>query len=104
VTCSPAATPESPDRGGPAGYALCGQSAGWVLRLAHEKTTWGYRRIHGELLVLGVKVTASTVWEILQRAGIDPPQRTATTWATSCAPRRTPSSPPTSSQHDTDRR
>ncbi|MEU5943629.1 integrase core domain-containing protein [Micromonospora sp. NPDC047548] len=54
-----------------------------VLRLAGENTTWGYRRIHGELLVLGVKVAASTVWEILQQAGIDPaPQRTATTWAT----------------------
>jgi hypothetical protein len=54
-----------------------------VLRLARENTTWGYRRIHGELLVLGVKVAASTVWEILQQAGIDPvPQRTATTWAT----------------------
>jgi transposase len=54
-----------------------------VLRLARENPTWGYRRIHGELLVLGVKVAASTVWAILQRAGIDPaPQRTATTWAT----------------------
>ena len=54
-----------------------------VLRLARENTTWGYRRIHGELLVLGVKVAASTVWEILQQAGIDPaPQRTAITWAT----------------------
>jgi hypothetical protein len=54
-----------------------------VLRLARENTTWGYRRIHGELLVLGVKVAASTVWEILQQAGIDPaPQRTTTTWAT----------------------
>ena len=52
-----------------------------VLRLARENPTWGYRR--GELLVLGVKVAASTVWEILQQAGIDPaPQRTATTWAT----------------------
>jgi hypothetical protein len=36
-----------------------------VLRLARENTTRGYRRIHGELLVLGVKVAASTVWEIL---------------------------------------
>lgn len=50
-----------------------------VLRLARENTTWGYRRIHGELLVLGVKIAASTVWEILQQAGIDPaPQRTTT--------------------------
>ena len=32
-----------------------------VLRLAQENTGWGYRRIHGELLVLGVKVAASTV-------------------------------------------
>ncbi len=54
-----------------------------VLRLARENTTWGYRRIHGELLVLGLKVAASTVWEILHQAGIDPaPQRTSTTWAT----------------------
>jgi hypothetical protein len=43
-----------------------------VLRLARENSTWGYRRIHGELLVLGVKVAASTVWEILHEAGIDP--------------------------------
>jgi putative transposase len=54
-----------------------------VLRLARENPTWGYRRIHGELAVLGIKVAASTVWEILRAAGIDPaPQRTATTWAT----------------------
>jgi putative transposase len=54
-----------------------------VLRLARENSTWGYRRIHGELLVLGVTVAASTVWEILHEAGIDPaPQRTSDTWAT----------------------
>jgi putative transposase len=53
-----------------------------VLRLARENPTWGYRRIHGELTVLGIKVAASTVWEILRAAGIDPaPQRTTTTWA-----------------------
>jgi hypothetical protein len=28
--------------------------------------------VHGELLVLGVKVAASTVWQILRDAGIDP--------------------------------
>jgi putative transposase len=53
-----------------------------VLRLAGENPCWGYRRIHGELLVLGIKIAASTVWEILQQAGIGPaPERTCTTWA-----------------------
>ena len=42
----------------------------------------GYRRIHGELAGLGVKVAASTAWEILKNAGIDPaPRRTAATWS-----------------------
>jgi putative transposase len=45
----------------------------WLVR---ENPAWGYRRVHGELLVLGVKVAASTVWEILHEAGIDPaPER-----------------------------
>jgi transposase InsO family protein len=53
-----------------------------VLRLARENPNWGYRRIHGELLVLGVKVAASTVWEVLKDAGIDPaPERASSTWA-----------------------
>jgi putative transposase len=53
-----------------------------VLRLARENPCWGYRRIHGELLVPGIKVAASTVWEILHQAGIGPaPERTAATWA-----------------------
>jgi transposase len=53
-----------------------------VLRLVRENPGWGYRHVHGELLVLGVKVAASTVWEILQDAGIDPaPERAAGTWA-----------------------
>ena len=55
--------------------------AALILRLARENPL-GYRRIHGELLVLGIKVAASTVSEILQQAGIDPaPERTTTTWA-----------------------
>jgi transposase len=53
-----------------------------VLRLARENPSWGYRRLHGELLVLGVKVAASTVWEILKEAGTDPaPERASSTWA-----------------------
>jgi transposase len=47
-----------------------------VLRLVHENPSWEYRRVHGELQVLGVKVAASTVSEILKDAGIDPaPER-----------------------------
>ena len=53
-----------------------------VLRLVRENPSWGYRRVHGELLVLGVKVAASTVWEILKDAGVDPaPERASSTWA-----------------------
>jgi putative transposase len=53
-----------------------------VLRLVRDNPGWGYRRVHGELLVLGVKVAASTVWEILRDTGIDPaPERCTTTWA-----------------------
>lgn len=50
-----------------------------VLRLARENGTWGYRRIHRELALLGITVAASTVWEILKDAGVDPaPERAAT--------------------------
>jgi transposase len=52
-----------------------------VLRLVRENPSWGYRRVHGELLTLGIKDAASTVWEILRESGIDPaPDRATTTW------------------------
>ena len=42
----------------------------------------GYRRIHGELAGLGVKVAASNVWEILKAGGVDPAplRQTGPTW------------------------
>ena len=53
-----------------------------VLRLARENPGWGYRRIHGELAGLGIKLAPSTVWEILHRARIGPaPRRSGPTWA-----------------------
>src|SRR5258708_7361219 len=52
-----------------------------VLRVARGNSCWGYRRIHGELATLGIKVAASTVWEILREHGVTPaPQRQSTTW------------------------
>jgi len=53
-----------------------------VCRLAKENPGWGYRRIHGELAGLGIKLAPSTVWEILHRARIGPaPRRAGPTWA-----------------------
>jgi transposase InsO family protein len=52
-----------------------------VLRVASENSSWGYRRIQGELAGLGYPIAASTVWSILKRAGIDPaPRRDGPTW------------------------
>jgi len=53
-----------------------------AISLATENPGWGYRRIHGELAGLGYQIGASTIWKILNSAGIDPsPRRAGPTWA-----------------------
>src|ERR1022692_3291945 len=52
-----------------------------VIRIATDNPAWGHRRVQGELVKLGHPIAASTVWQILHAAGIDPaPRRTGPTW------------------------
>ena len=59
----------------PGGPTIAGGLRALVLRLARDNPSWGYRRIHGELIGLGYRIGASTVWKILTGAGIDPSPR-----------------------------
>jgi putative transposase len=52
-----------------------------VVRLARENPRWGYQRIHGELLRLGVRVSASSVRRVLRGHGLDPaPRGPSSSW------------------------
>jgi len=51
-----------------------------ILRLGRENSRWGYQRIRGELLKLGVRVSATTIATVLRRAGLGPAPRRGPTW------------------------
>jgi putative transposase len=52
-----------------------------VVRLARENPRWGYQRIKGELLRLGVRSSATAIRTTLRRHGLDPaPRRSSGTW------------------------
>jgi len=68
-----------PHRGGrpPVGAKL----AMLIEQMARENPAWGYRRIQGDLLGLGIRVAASTIWRVLKRLRIPPaPQRSRSSW------------------------
>jgi hypothetical protein len=57
-----------------------------IVRLASENPRWGYQRIQGELLRLGMRVSATAIRTTLRRHGMDPaPRPSATTWRRSYA-------------------
>jgi hypothetical protein len=52
-----------------------------IVRFGRENPRWGYQRIRGELLKLGLRISATTVRTILLRNGLDPaPRRAGPTW------------------------
>src|SRR4029453_11937458 len=78
VTGRPALDLPTPSPGRP---PIAEETRHLVLRLATENPTWGHRRVHGELVGLGYRVAASTIWKILNCAGVDPaPRRAGPTW------------------------
>jgi putative transposase len=52
-----------------------------VLRLARENPRWGYQLIRGELMRLGVQVSASSIATLLRRAGLRPAPRRGPSWS-----------------------
>ena len=82
MTSSAAAGAPGPGAAGPAGQRPAGTSGPWSSGWPARIRDGGYRRIHGELAGLGVKVAASTVWEILKANGINPARRrTGPAWS-----------------------
>jgi hypothetical protein len=67
---------------GKTGRPPAGASGHWCSGWPARTPNGGYRRIHGQLAGVGVRVAASTVWEILKNAGIDPaPRRPGPSWS-----------------------
>jgi hypothetical protein len=50
--------------------------------MARENPRWGYMRIEGELLKLGISVSATTIATVLRRSGLGPaPRRLGPSWS-----------------------
>jgi hypothetical protein len=61
---------------------LAASTRSLILRLARENPRWGYVRIQGELLKLGISVSATTIATVLRVSGLGPaPRRIGPSWS-----------------------
>jgi hypothetical protein len=61
---------------------LAAATRGLIVRLAQENPRWGYVRIQGELLKLGISVSATTIATVLRVSGLGPaPRRIGPSWS-----------------------
>jgi hypothetical protein len=80
---------------GPGRPPLATTTRGLILRLARENPRWGYMRIQGELLQLGISVSATTVATVVRVSGLGPaPRRIGPSWSAFLAPKRRACSAP----------
>jgi transposase InsO family protein len=69
-------------RHGPGRPALDQEKVELIVRMAKENSRWGYLRIRGELLKLGVRVSATAIRSALRRHGLGPaPRRSGPSWS-----------------------
>src|SRR6266542_3637661 len=69
-------------RRGPGRRGLDPETVELIVRLARENPRWGYLRIRGEMLKLGVRVSATAIRAVLRRHGLGPaPRRSGPSWS-----------------------
>jgi transposase len=68
-------------RRGPGRPPLDPETVELIARMAKENPRWGYVRIRGELLKLGIRVSATAIRSVLRREGLGPaPRRSGPSW------------------------
>jgi len=69
-------------RRGPGRPGLDQETLELIVRMARENPRWGYPRIRGELLKLGIRVSGSAIRAVLRRNGLGPaPRRSGPSWS-----------------------
>jgi putative transposase len=67
---------------GPGRRPLDPETVELIVRMARENPYWGYLRIRGELMKLGIMVSATAIRTVLRREGLGPaPRRSGPSWS-----------------------